>query len=208
MKCMYYLAPTLEEAREIAGYLKKILSGQLYVVGNDEERIERENLPSGNYLETRDIVRCAMIGIGAGLIGGPVIALILFYFRAFGPGVPDTAYYILAAVVVLFGAWEGGLTGIAKVNRKLSDLRERVGFDRYLILVYARHSQERLITECMRNRYPATRLVAVDPHFLNPFMPVQPAADDAEQMQAGTREPIPVTPDSTARRQTGKWMQS
>jgi len=76
-------------------------------------------------------------------------------------------------VATLFGAWEGGLMGIATENRKLAKFHHDIEAGRYLILIYTRNEQEATVREMMRARHPEAELAAIDRHFINPFRAVK-----------------------------------
>ena len=75
-------------------------------------------------------------------------------------------------VATLFGAWEGGLTGIATENKKLARFHDDIEAGKYLILVYVRRHREDEVRRMMAERHPEAELVAVDTHFINPFSDV------------------------------------
>jgi hypothetical protein len=77
----------------------------------------------------------------------------------------------------LFGAWEGGLTGIASENKKLARFHDDLEAGRCLILIYAPQEQEASVVRLMRVRHPEAPLAAIDPHFINPFSAVRRRAD-------------------------------
>ena len=64
MKCMYYLAPTLDDTQRISDDLHEagVNDWFLHVVSKDEAGLRREKLHSSNYLETLDVVRDGFIG--------------------------------------------------------------------------------------------------------------------------------------------------
>ena len=81
-------------------------------------------------------------------------------------------YFATVAAATLFGAWEGGLTGIATENRKLAKFHDDLEAGRCLILIYARREQEAAVLQSMRARHPEAQLAAIDRHFINPFSPL------------------------------------
>lgn len=178
MKCMYYMVSDPNEVNEISNHLRYTgISGQLLdTIGGKEYEAMREDLPSGNCPETLDIIRRITLGLGAGLIAGPIAAFYLFL--VFGSGLPDYVYYTLAGLIALFGAWEGGLAGSACFNRKMAGLRPYLGTDKYLMLIYVRQSREEVVRERMR-RHPSAKLLAVD-YFPAPFTPLQHAGANPE----------------------------
>lgn len=173
MKCLYFLAPTLSTSRAVSDDLHAIgiKDFYLHVISQDESGLKREHVHSGNYLETRDVVRDGVIGALLGFVIGLVGAGLFAYFQPLGPDVhvPFFVYVILVAVATLFGAWEGGLTGIAAENKKLRRFHDEIAAGKYLILVYVRKHLEAQVREMMQKKHPDAALVAVDTHFINPF---------------------------------------
>jgi hypothetical protein len=175
MKCLYYLAPTLNETHRISDDLHEagVNDWFLHVVSKDEAGLKKEQLHSSNYLETLDLVRDGFIGANLGFIVGVIGAAALMFFEPFGPNVPLYVYLILIAVATLFGAWEGGLFGVATDNHKLKRFREDIDSGMYLLLIYARKDQDAAIQTMMALKHPHARHVATDRHFVNPFAVVR-----------------------------------
>jgi hypothetical protein len=174
MKCLYYLAPTLTSTHHIADDLHAagIKDYYLHVICKDEAGLKTQHIHSSNYLETLDIVRDGFIGAALGFLAGLIGVGLLRYFHPFSFPVPIFVYLILIGVGTLFGAWEGGLTGIHSENKKLKRFHDDVAAGKFLILVYVRKVQESIVREVMRTRHPEANLVAVDTHFVNPFSSV------------------------------------
>ncbi len=68
MKCLYYLAPTLESTRAVSDDLHRvgIKDWFIHVVSNDEAGLKRERIHSSNYVETLDFVRTGLLGAWMG----------------------------------------------------------------------------------------------------------------------------------------------
>ncbi|MBI4289875.1 MAG: hypothetical protein HY661_00180 [Betaproteobacteria bacterium] len=174
MKCLYYLAPTLSSTHQVSNDLHAagVKDFFLHVVSKDESGLKQQHIHSSNYLETLDIVRDGLIGAGIGFVVGLAGAGLLIFFEPFGPDVPAIAYVMAVVLVTMFGAWEGGLTGIATENKKLRRFHRDIEAGKYLILIYAWNEQEATVRAMMRTRHPEADLVAVDRHFINPFSDV------------------------------------
>lgn len=181
MKCLYYLAPTLDSTHQVSDDLHAagVNDFFLHVIAKDESGLTQQHIHSSNYLETLDIVRHGFIGAGLGFVGGVVGAALLMIFAPFGPGVPLLVYVAVVLVATMFGAWEGGLTGIGTENRKLRRFHAEIEAGKYLILIYARKEQEETVKAMMRSRHPEAELVAVDRHIINPFSSVEPEAQNS-----------------------------
>jgi len=175
MNCLYYLAPTLVTTRQVSDDLHAagVKDFFLHVVSKDESGLKQEDIHSSNYLETRDLIRDGLLGAAYGAVGGLIAAGMFKLFEPFGPDVPSIVYLIIFVVVTMFGAWVGGLTGIASENRKLVKFHNEIESGKYLILIYARKQQGPAVKSMMRTRHPDAELVAVDRHFINPFRAVE-----------------------------------
>ena len=175
MNCLYYLAPTLDSTREVSNDLKAggVKDFFIHVVSKDESGLRQQQIHSSNYLETLDIVRDGFIGAGIGFIAGLIGAGLLLFLEPFGPDVPRIVFVLIVVVATMFGAWEGGLTGIAMENSKLRKFHHDIEAGKYLILIYARKEQGAAVRALMRARHPEAELVAVNTHFINPFKPVR-----------------------------------
>ncbi len=175
MKCIYYLAPTLDETHRISQDLREagVHDFFLHVVSKDEAGLKRVKLQSSNYLETLDLLRDGFIGATVGLILGVIGTALLMYFEPFGSGVPSFVYLALVLVATLFGAWEGGLFGVDTQNQKLKRFHDDIESGNYLLLIYARKAKGQVIKEMMAAKHPMARHVATDRHFVNPFAAVR-----------------------------------
>ena len=180
MKCLYYLAPSLDSTHRISDDLHEsgVDDWFLHVVTKDEAGLKREHIHSSNYLETLDLLRSGFIGANLGFIIGVVGAGILMLTEPFGPDVPNYVYLAIVVVATMFGSWEGGLYGVATKNQKLTRFLDDIEAGKYLILIYARKHQEDTVREMMRDKHPEAQHVATDRHYINPFRvgpPTSPA---------------------------------
>lgn len=171
MKCIYYLSPSLKSTQEISDDLHAIGVDDwfLHIVSKDEGGLAKSKLHSSNYLETLDVIRDGLIGAACGFAAGLVVAGLTMAAELFGPDVPLLAYAAIVFVLACFGAWVGGLVGIASENKKLAAFHDEIEAGKYLILIYAKRDQENRIKEMMASRHPEGQLAAVDASFLNPF---------------------------------------
>ncbi|MEX1196432.1 MAG: hypothetical protein WEB57_01045 [Pseudohongiellaceae bacterium] len=178
MKCIYYLSPSLKSTHEISDDLHGIGVDDffLHIHSKNESGLVKEHLHSSNYLETLDIVRDGLIGAGAGFVASLGLAALTAAIQPFGPDMPVVGYLAIIFVVTCFGAWVGGLTGIACENKKIATFHDDIQAGKYLVLIYAKRNQEDRIKEMMGQKHPEAVLAAVDPHFLNPFADLQRVA--------------------------------
>ena len=171
MKCIYYLSPNLIETHKISDDLHAtgVNDWFIHIISKDEAGLKREHLHSSNYLETLDFIRDGFIGAACGFLAGLAFAFILNVTQPFGPDVPLWAYLAIIALLTFFGAWQGGLIGVASENKKLARFHEAIESGKFLVLIYAKKSQEDKVKNMMTDKHPNAELVAIDTHFMNPF---------------------------------------
>lgn len=177
MKCIYFLSSTLKCTQDVSDDLHEVGVEDFYlhVISKDECGLKKQQIHSSNYLETLDLIRDGLIGAVLGLAAGMIGVWLLMYFKPLGPDfeIPTLVYALLVGAATLFGAWEGGLTGIATENNKLKRFHDDIAAGKYLILVYVRKHQEAAVRKLMAERHTDCELVGVDSHFINPFTSVE-----------------------------------
>jgi len=171
MKCVYYLSPTLKSTQQISDDLHEIGVNDwfLHIVSKNESELSKEKLHSSNYIETLDVIRGGLIGASMGFTAGLIAAFLAMAVEPFGPDMHWFGYVAIVFVLSCFGAWVGGLTGIASENKKLANFRAEIDAGKYLILIYAKKQQEEKIKQMMAAEHAEAELAAVDGSFLNPF---------------------------------------
>jgi hypothetical protein len=174
MKCLYYVAPELESTSQVSDDLHDVGIDDFFVhvIAKDESGLKKRHIHSANYLETLDVVRDGFLGAALGLFAGVVGCVLLDQFGPF-PNIPWFVFVALCAVATLFGAWEGGLIGVEKENRKLARFHDDIEAGKFLILIYARKDQEAAVRHMMKTRHTEAEFAGLDSHFVNPFSAVQ-----------------------------------
>src|SRR6188768_1796938 len=103
MKCLYYLAPTLDSTHVISDDLHEVGVKDFFVhvISRDEAGLQKQHIHSSNYLETLDVVRDGVLGGIAGFLVGLVGVFLLDRFDPIGIEIPSFVYYILVGVATL-----------------------------------------------------------------------------------------------------------
>lgn len=175
MKCLYYLTPVLESTRKINEDLHQSCVNHwfVHVLSKDENGLQRYKIHSSNYLEQLDTLRYGIIGVIAGLVVGVLAALFVDLINLFSTDMTKAGYIGIIVFFTLFGAWEGGLMGIASENRKVALFHNELEAGAYLILIYAKEACEDMVKELMQSQHPEAKLVAIDASFYNPLAKLQ-----------------------------------
>lgn len=188
MKCLYYLAPSLGSTHRISDDLHDVGVKDFFVhvIAKDESGLKKRHIHSSNYLETLDLLREGFLGAAVGFVTGLVGITLL---NRYGPfeSIPVIVQVVLVALATAFGAWEGGLIGIANENKKLARFHDDIEAGKYLILIYARKELESVVRNMMGARHAEAEFVGVDRHFINPFSSVgkRDTLDQAELSRRG-----------------------
>jgi hypothetical protein len=171
MKCLYYLTSTLDSASQISDDLHEAGVGDwfIHVLSKDDAGLSKKKIHASNYLEKLDLLRFGIIGAITGFVIGIFAANLLRTTQPFGPDVPSIVYFAIIGVVTSFGAWEGGLIGIASENKKIGLFNQDIEAGKYLILIYARKEKEATVKNVMNINHPEAKIVAEDPAFYNPL---------------------------------------
>ena len=171
MKCLYYLAPTLESTRSVSNDLHAVgvRDWYIHVISNDEAGLKKERIHSSNYFETLDFVRTGLLGAYIGFFVGMFGAFLIMATQIFGTNTPISAYLAVVLAATLFGAWMGGMLGVGVENKKLSQFHEDIQSGKYLILIYSKKGSGETIKAMMREKHPESEYVATDKHFISPF---------------------------------------
>lgn len=185
MKCLYYVAPELESTSQVSDDLHELGIDDFFVhvIAKDESGLKTRQIHSANYLETLDFVREGFLGAAIGLFAGVVGCMLLDQFGPFAR-IPWFVYVALCGVATLFGAWEGGLIGVEKKNKKIERFSEDIEAGKYLILIYARREQESVVRHMMSRRHPEAEFAGVDRHFVNPFTNVSRRRTSGDRVRA------------------------
>ena len=171
MKCLYYLAPTLESTRAVSNDLHAVGVNDwfIHVISYDEAGLKKERIHSSNYIETFDFVRTGLLGAFIGFIIGMFGAFLIMATQIFGTNLPIVAYLAVMLLATLFGAWAGGMYGFGVKNKKLSLFHEDIQSGKYLILIYSKKGLGETIKAMMSEKHPDSEYVATDKHFISPL---------------------------------------
>lgn len=171
MKCLYYLSPTLDSAHKISDDLHEagLDDWFIHVISKDDSGLRKEHIHSGNYIEKLDILRYGIIGAAIGFVCGLVVAAIMMVTQPFGTETKGIIYLFAVILLTCFGAWSGGLTGIASSNKKIAEFQYDIASGKYLILIYAPKEMETVVKEMMTKMHPESSLEASDESFYNPL---------------------------------------
>lgn len=174
MKCVYYLAPTLDSTHSISDDLHEIgvKDWRIHVVSKNEAGLKKERIHSSNYLETSDALAGALTGAIVGLIIGFCAALVLSAALPSDQNLPGFAYALVIFFPAGFGLWVGALLRSKYDGAKTAAFHDEIEAGMYLFLIYAPDSERDAIRKMMKLKHPESKYAATDDHYLDPLREV------------------------------------
>ena len=172
MKCIYYLAPTLDSTHTISDDLHAVgvKDWYIHVVSKDEAGLQKEKIHSSNYLETSDALGGALTGAIIGLLFGVLAALVLMVAPL---NLSGFAYAIVVLAPAAFGLWEGALLRAKYDSGKIAAFHDDIEAGKYLFLIYTPESKGDAVRKMMQEKHPESEPVAEDEHFVDPLRAVK-----------------------------------
>ena len=173
MRRLYYLTGDLDSTEQISVDLHAtgISDWNFHVWSKDEAGLYRRHIHSANFIQKLDVVRFAERGALVGFVCALIVTGYVVATDPFGPDVGGLVYVAIFGFVTLFGAWVGGLTGLARENQKLAAYHEQIEAGKYLILIDVRRSEEERVRGLMAANHPEATYLRTGSTLVNPFKP-------------------------------------
>ncbi len=171
MKRMYYLTDSLDSTEQISVDMRQqgIANWRFHVLSKDEAGLYERRIHSANDFQQLDIIRFGERGAVVGFIFAILVTIFVLNFKPFGPNPGALIYLAIFGFITMFGAWVGGLAGIASENHKIALYRNELEAGKYLIMIDVRKGQEERVKALMEQQHPEAKLMRVDSTFTNPF---------------------------------------
>lgn len=170
MKRMYYLTSNLDSTEQISNdiHAAGITDWHFHVLSKDEAGLDRRHIQGANLFHKHDIIRYGERGALLGFCLALLATGCAVRAEIFGAGAGGFVYVATFGLITLFGAWLGGLMGLASENQTIAQFHAEIDSGKYLILIDIRRDQEEAIRNLMA-RHPEARLVQVGSTFIHPF---------------------------------------
>jgi hypothetical protein len=171
MKRLYYLAEDLDTTERISTDLHRegISDWNFHVISKDEAGLYKRHLHSASFVQKYDVVRYAERGAMVGFVIALLAMAYVISNEPFGPQTSGLVYVAIFGFITLFGAWVGGLMGLATENQKIAAYHDDIDAGKYLILIDAKVADEQRIRDLMARNHPEARFLRVGSTFINPF---------------------------------------
>jgi len=173
MQRLYYLTGNLDSTEQISIDLHQagVSDWNFHVWSKDEAGLYKRHIHSANFLQKLDVVRFAERGALIGFLGALAVTGYVIATDPFGPQSGGLLYVAIFGFITLFGAWVGGLTGLAKENQKIAAYHEEIEAGKYLILIDARRAEADQVRALMASKHPEAVYLRTGSTLVNPFKP-------------------------------------
>jgi hypothetical protein len=173
MQRLYYLTASLDSAEQISIDLHSqgISDWHFHVLSKDEAGLYKRHIHSANLIQKLDVVRYTERGAMIGFVGALAVTAYVLAIDPFGPDISGLVYVAIFGFITLFGAWVGGLTGLAKENQKVASYHDDIEAGKYLLLIDVRKHEEEKVRSLMAARHPEAEYRRTGSTVVNPFKP-------------------------------------
>ncbi|MDY0007979.1 MAG: hypothetical protein RBS22_14255 [Spongiibacteraceae bacterium] len=152
MKRLYYLTDSMDIADRVSERLQAagLADWNFHVLSRDEAGVYRRHLHGATPFHRRDIIRGgergALIGAALGLLAATFIVNVMQQSTS----VETVAFAVIVVVFTLFGAWDGGMVGLALDNHKIARFRDDIYAGRHLLLIDVPRKHAQAVHTLMR----------------------------------------------------------
>lgn len=178
MKRLYYLTECLDSAEQISNDLHRagITDWHFHVLSKDAAGLYKRHVHSANFIHKLEIVRYAERGAIVGFVLALMVTAYVITAEPFGPSTSGLVYMAIFGFITLFGAWVGGLTGIATENQQIAAYHAEIEGGKNLLLIDVRPTEEEQVRRLLSQRHPDAQYLRSGSTFVNPFNLVRSAA--------------------------------
>jgi hypothetical protein len=171
MKRIYYVTDNIDSTEQISKDLHQagISDWHFHVLSKDEAGLYKRHIHSANYVHKLDIIRNAERGAIAGFLGAVLVTGYVIAAEPFGSNLSGLVYVAIFGFITLFGAWMGGLVGIAHENQKIAVYHDDIASGKFLIMIDVKVGEEDKVQALMAEKHPEARFKRIGSTFINPF---------------------------------------
>ncbi|NRA21292.1 MAG: hypothetical protein HRU05_12510 [Oceanospirillaceae bacterium] len=168
---MYFLTDGIESAETIEQDLvsQGVDLSHIHVISHHEDEEQIHHLNSGNYLMRRNIVQSGERGLMIGLLVGLFIGELMMGVVYFREELGIWTLVITGISFSGFGAWVGGMQGLATENYKISKFHQQLEEGQYLMVVDIKRADKKSIIRFMNKHHAESTYGGHGSSITNPF---------------------------------------
>lgn len=153
----YYIADNLAVLANLQGQLRTrgVDDMRMHVLTEQDSQAGKYEFNEVDSLSKTDIIRFGLRGTAIGILLAALVLLSAYWLNLMDT-VWALPFTMLAAVVLSFCIWEGGLIGAQRYNQEMSRFKEELDHERHVFLVDLEQSEEGSVGEALAD-YPGVR---------------------------------------------------
>jgi hypothetical protein len=171
MRRLYYLTDDIDSTERISNDLhaEGITDWHFHVLSKDEAGLYKRHIHSANYIHKLDIVRNAERGAIIGFVVSLLTTAWVVAEEPFGREMTGLVYVAIFGFITLFGAWMGGMIGLARENQKIAQFHDEIEAGKYLIMIDVKPGEEARLQASMARLHPEAQFKRVGSTHINPL---------------------------------------
>ena len=167
MRRLYFLAPSVESARQIVDelLLTHVEERRIHIVSKDHGALERAELPEAGLLQESDFVPALERGLAVGGATGLVAGIAAVTFPPAGLILGGGAILATSLLGAGLGAWVSSMIGISVPNSQLDKFQEAIQDGQLLMIVDVPKSRVDAVTDIIKRHHPEAQVGGTEPTF-------------------------------------------
>ncbi|GAC14335.1 hypothetical protein [Aliiglaciecola lipolytica] len=149
MKRQYYISDDLNDLKIIQNELEQrgFSSPQLHVLSENDAEVEKHHLHAIESVLKKDVVRSTELGALVGVIGAALVLLLAYSMQWHQSPAGWIPFGFLAAIILGFCTWEGGLIGIQVPNYQFKQFQKLLQDGKHIFFVDATDEQLEIVEQ-------------------------------------------------------------
>ena len=171
MRRLYYLTSDLESIVKVSNLLQQqgFSKWRVRVISKDESGLYRSHLQSTQIYQDNDMLHWGILGAFIGSIIGILVAFIFKIIDPFDISIPWPVLIIVSGVFTGFGAWSGGLFGVAHLNYKTYKFFKAVDTGSHVMMIDIPIQDKKTVCSLIRNNFEGIKKIGEDSTWVHPF---------------------------------------
>ncbi len=180
MRKLYYLTDNMISVEQVSKDLHEhgITYWNFCVHSKDEVGLHKRRVHSASYLQQREVIRHGERGAIIGFVIAVFAVLYVMLAKPFGDGTHILVYIAIFGFITMFGAWAGGLNGLATENQSIAKFHDDVTAGKHLLMIDVKKEQEDSVKQLMQNNHSEAEFKGSESSFILPFSNPVKRADE------------------------------
>lgn len=162
MQRHYYISDDLDDLEVVEKELEEegVATPQIHVLSENDAEVEKHHLHAIESVLKKDVVHSTEIGAVVGVIGACLVLLVAYLMQWHTSPAGWIPFGFLAAVVLGFCTWEGGLIGIQIPNYQFKRFQKLLKQGKHVFFVDVDKEQESILSNVV-SRHPKLEIAGL-----------------------------------------------